>query len=275
MNIQNAGDAMALQNCEEINGDVVIAAEISGSIQLNGVQRITGDLTVKNATGLTALSADQLSEIGGTWTLNGLTVLSTLQFDSLTSVGTILWTALPALQSLNFNQGIAKAKNVGISNTQLNNINGIELQQVGSLDINNNLFMTDINVNNLRNITGITNFAANAQDLKISFPNLVGAGNMTFRNVSGIQMPSLNRVNGALGVISNSLSSFVAPNLTIVDGSLSFGFNDNLNNVSFPQLTGINGGFGVGSNKKLSDLGGFPKLQVVAGAVDVNGQIKT
>lgn len=264
---------MALQNCQEINGDVTIASEVAGQISLNGVQRISGDLTIKNATQLTALTSDQLSEIGGVWTMNGLTILSTVQFDSLISVGTIAWTALPQLQSLSFNQGIQKATNVGISNTQLNNINGIELQQVGSFDINNNGFMTDINVNNLKNITDISNFAANAEDLKISFPNLVGAGNMTFRNVSGVSVPSLKHISGSLGLISNDISSFVAPNLTIIDGALVFNQNPNLNNLSFPGLTGINGGFGVSANDKLSDLTGFPKLQVVAGAIDVSGRV--
>lgn len=253
---------------------MVIAPQTNGQISINGVQSISGDLTVLNVTQLTSLSADQLSEIGGTWHMEDLTILANLQFDSLQSVGDIQWLALPALQSLSFSQGIQKAKSVLISNTQLNNIDGIELQQVGDFNINNNGFMADINVNNLKNITGITNFAANGQDLKISFPNLIGAGNMTFRNVSGVSVPSLKRVGGALGLISNTLSSFLAPNLTVIDGSLVLLDNENLNNVSFPVLQGINGGFGVAANNKLSDLGGFPGLQVVSGAVDVSGSIK-
>ncbi|KAL9108660.1 MAG: hypothetical protein Q9227_006606 [Pyrenula ochraceoflavens] len=271
--IQNQGDATALQNCESINGDVTIAPQASGQIQLNGVQRITGDFTVNNATGLTALTSDQLSSIGGRWVLQDLTILSTLQFDSLTSVGTIEWTALPALQALSFGQGITKAQNVGISNTQLANLDGIELMQVQALDINNNNFMTDINVNNLKNITGITNFGANGQSLSIKFPNLQGAGNMTFRNISNLEMPSLARINGALGLFGNAFQTFSAPNLTVINGDLSINNCDNLNNLTMPELGGVNGGFGLANNPKLSNLNGFPGLQVVAGAIDVSGPV--
>ena len=207
--------------------------------------------------------------------MNDLTILSTVQMDSLTEVGTIAWTALPALQALSFSQGITKANNVGISNTQLNNLNGIELQAVGALDINNNGFMTEINVNNLKNITGVTNFAANGESLKISFPNLVGAGNMTFRNISDLSMPSLERINGALGLFSNGFSSFSTPNLTIIDGDFGIQDCEQLTNLSMPGLKGIDGGFGLSDNTKLSDLSGFSQLQVVSGAIDISGPIKT
>src|SRR3954454_9814124 len=107
--IQNSGDAQALESCSTIKGDVIIASTAAATIALNGAQQITGDLTCQNAGQLTELSADQLGTIGGRFYLSNLTILSTLAFSSLNNVHEIYWVGLPALQGLNFPQGVSKA----------------------------------------------------------------------------------------------------------------------------------------------------------------------
>ena len=228
-----------------------------------------------NATQLTALTSDQLNGISGTFSLNGLTILSTLQFDSLTAINQINWVGLPALQSLNFAQGISRANTVYISNTQLNTLSGIELTAVGRMDINNNPYLTTINVNSLMNVTDALSFSANGRDLEITFPNLEGAANLTFRNVSKIDMPSLSNVDGAMGFYSNTFESFAAPNLTQTGGSLAFVDGANLNNLSFPSLTTIGGGFVIANNTGLQKITGFPKLATIVGALDFAGTFNT
>jgi len=269
--ITSQSDASSIQNCQTYSGDVIISENASGTIAVNGVQQITGDLTCNNATQLTALTSDQLNSIGGTFGLNGLTILSTLQFSSLTSVNNINWVSLPALQGLNFNQGVQKANNVLISNTQLNTLSGIELMTVGSLDINNNPYLNTVNVNGLTNVTNTLSFAANSKDLQISFPNLQNAANMTFRNVSAITMPSLSSVQGSMGFYSDTFETFSAPNLTATGGTLAFVDSPNLSNVSFPILTQIGGGFLIANNSNLLNIDGFPKLSVIVGALDFAG----
>lgn len=238
---------------------------------MNGVQAISGDLTCNNATQLTAITSDQLNSIGGTFGLNGLTILSTLQFDSLTAVNMISWVALPALQGLNMGQGISEANSIVISNTQLNSLSGIELTAVGSMDVNNNNYLTTINVNDLKNITDELSFSANGMDLEVNFPNLVGAANLTFRNVSAISMPSLSQVSGAMGFYSNLFSSFAAPNLTTTGGSLAFIDCPSVSNVSFPLLTEVGGGMILANNSDLKAITGFPQLTTIVGALDFAG----
>ena len=192
---------------------------------------------------------------------------------SLTNVDVIEWIGLPALQGLNFNKGIQTAQTVYISNTQLNSLSGIELQEVGAMDINNCPYLTTVNVNDLTNITQLLSFSANSEALAISFPNLQEGTNMTFRNVSGVSVPSLNQVQGNLGFYSGTaqFSSFAAPNLTVVDGQLSFIDSPALTKLSFPQLKGIGGGFVIANNTELMSITGFPKLQVIVGAIDMAG----
>ncbi|KIW91415.1 uncharacterized protein Z519_08311 [Cladophialophora bantiana CBS 173.52] len=269
--IVTSADAEQIANCETYDGDIIIDSTASGQIAINGVQQITGDLTCNNATQLTAITSDQINTIQGTWSLSGLTILSTLQFDSLTGVNNINWVGLPALQSLNMAQGIQRANNVYISNTQLNNINGIELTAVGSMNINNNPYLTDVNVNDLANVTNSLSFSANGRDLAISFPNLQDAANLTFRNVSKIDMPSLSNVAGSMGFYSDNFQTFAAPNLTQTGGTLAFVDSPNLASFSFPSLTTIGGGFLVANNTNLKAIDGLPKLQTIVGALDFAG----
>jgi hypothetical protein len=220
---------------------------------------------------LTAITSDQLNSIAGTFQLNGLTILSTLQMSSLSAVNRVEWISLPALQSLNFAQGISRANSIYISDTQLTSLSGIELTAVGSMDINNNRFLTTINVNDMRNVTNALSFSANNKDLEISFPNLEGAANLTFRNVSKIDMPSLSSCAGDIGFYSNTFESFSAPNLTQTGGTLAFVDSPNLSNLSFPSLTTIGGGFLIANNTQLETISGFPKLKTIVGALDFAG----
>ena len=250
---------------------MVIASTVNAAIALNGVQQITGDLTCQNAGQLTELSADQLGTIGGRFYLNNLTILSTLAFSSLNNVHEIYWIGLPALQGLNFPQGVSQARNVLISNTQLNTLAGIELDTVGNIDIDNNLLLKTINVNQISTITGSLNIAANYKNLDITFDNLQQANNMTFRNVSSVTMPSLSQVNGSLGFYSDQFQSFSAPNLTSTGGALAFVDSPNLSNISMPRLTQVGGGFLIANNTNLKSINGFPKLQTIVGALDFAG----
>ncbi|KIW18370.1 hypothetical protein PV08_02658 [Exophiala spinifera] len=269
--IASSTDAEQIADCRTYNGDVIIDSTASGQIAINGVQQIKGDLTCNNATQLTAITSDQLNTITGTFSLTGLTILSTLQFDSLEAVNKINWVGLPALQSLNFAQGVQQANQVYISNTQLNNINGIELTAVSALDINNNPYLTTVNVNDLKNVTTSLSFSANGRDLEISFPNLEDAANLTFRNVSKVSMPSLSIVGGSMGFYSDSFETFSAPNLTQTGGTLAFVDSPELSNLSFPSLTVIGGGFLIANNTALKAISGFPKLKTIVGALDFAG----
>lgn len=273
MNIQSQPDADVLQTatCTKWTGDVIIASTASGIISLNYVEQITGDLKCDNATLLTSITAPQLNAIGGTWSLQDLTILSNLQFDSLTSVDQIYFEGLPALQGFNFAQGIQQSTNVLLSNTQLYDTAGLELQSVGILNINNNPYLGTVNVNNLKNVTDQLLFSANAMSLEISFPNLQAAANMTFRNVSTIDMPSLSTVAGDMGFYSDVFTSFSAPNLTSTGGSLSFVDCPSLATLSFPILTEIGGGFLLANNSALKAISGFPKLATIVGALDFAG----
>jgi len=82
-------------------------------------------LIADNVTECTQLSADSLHTIDDSFILNSLTILSTLDFPRLTSVDTIDWTALPALQVLSFTAGVQTVNTLSIQNTQLDTADGL------------------------------------------------------------------------------------------------------------------------------------------------------
>ena len=219
---------------------------------------------------ITQLSGDSLTTIDDTFSLSNLTILSTLNFPDLTDVDTINWVALPALQGLSFTTGVQKASSVMIQNTQLNSLDGINLQEVDTMVLAENNYLEDINMQ-LGNVTTALTIEANGRDVQVSFPNMEWAFNMTFRNVSTVDIPSLASVNGSLGFYSSYFSSLAAPNLTSVGGSLSFVSNQDLNNVSMPELKTVNGGFQIANCTEYKVINGFPALATISGALDFYG----
>lgn len=197
--------------------------------------------------------------------------MSTLAFSSLNGVNTVNWIALPALQALNFGQGITRANNVYISNTGLTDLKGIELTAVGAMDINNNQYLKTINVNNLANVTQSLSFSANGLNLEIDFPNLESAANLTFRNVTSISMPSLAEVGGSLGLYSNYFESFSAPNLTSTGNTIAVIDSSELSNLTFPMLQTIGGGLQLANNSKLEAITGFDALETIDGDINYYG----
>jgi hypothetical protein len=271
--VKSQSDADAVASCSTLSGDVNIDSSFSGDLTINSVQKITGSITASNATQLTGIIAPSLQSIGNSFSLKECTRLTQLTFAELTSVGEINWEALPALQSLAFDTGVNNAGDVLITNTGLQNLNGISLKTVGKFQITDNTNMKQININNLQNATDLVNFAGNWNKLEIELPNLGTAYNMTFRNISSVSMPSLEKLKGQLGFWGTEFQTFSAPNLTTT-ADLTFIDNAQLTNISIPALQKVNGGFVVSRNDKLSDIS-LPKLTTVTGAIDFSGTFDT
>lgn len=268
--IASQADATALASCSTFKGTLELTQAAAGNIDISGIDQISGDLIAFNATQLTGLSSSTLNSIGGAFTLDQNTILSTLSFNSLTSVGMVNWTALPGLQQLTFGQGISEAGSLLITNTFLQNLEGINLMSVSDFNVNNNPYLTSVSTQ-LANASGTINFQANGRNFSVEFPNLEWAANMSFSNCSEISMPSLAAVNGTLSIKSNFITNLMAPNLTKTGSDLSIVANSALTNISMPALTSTGGGaLLIANNTALLDINGFAKLATM-GALDVTG----
>lgn len=258
---------------------LIIGSDAADVIDISGPLRILGDLTVRNNSKMITLQSTSLTSVGGTFTMDDVTALSTLSFSVLTSAKKINWAGLPILGKLTFPQTISSADSVVISNTFIESLDGINLKKVSSMDINNNVRLTKFDTQ-VANISTLLNIAGNSEDLVVSLPNLIWANDMTFRDCKAVTTPSLSSVNASLNFISNHFTSYVAPNLTSVGnfgsrkGSFVFDSNNNLKNISFPAVTFIGGALTVTDNTDLDAIT-FAKLEQVGAAIDLTGNFST
>jgi len=272
--INSQADATALaSSCSTVSGSIAISSSVAGAIFLDGIEQIKGDLICNGAVNLTSLSGSTLNAITGTMSLTSLTIMSTLSFPELTSVGALSWTTLNAIQELTFTTGISQAQSVLITDTALTTLNGINLMTVGSLEITNNAFLRTISTQ-VANITEGMIISANGPNLNLTFPNLIFAFNITVRNVSNIDIPSLSSVNSTFGIYGSYMDSILAPNLTSVGGDIAIVADASLTNVSMPLLKTIGGGLQIANNSELVTIDGFPNL-ATTGAISMSGNFSS
>ncbi|RYP93037.1 hypothetical protein DL770_000911 [Monosporascus sp. CRB-9-2] len=271
--IRTPADATQIANCESVEGTVLIAPEAGQRINIGGrLSEIGGDLIAEHNGFITELSSASLETIGGAFTLTNLTALSTLGFTRLSEVGSINWSTLTVLPELNFgNPGITSAESVIIADTFLQSIDGINVQSLSNMDINNNRRLTQFSTS-IRSLSNVLNVQANGLNLTLEMPNLVWIANLTMANVTTFSAPSLATVNGSMRFDSNYFESFIATNLTEVqDGDISFVSNPELANISFPALERIGGGLTIANNTALESIDGFQRLERVGGAIAFRG----
>ncbi|KAF1834974.1 GPI-anchored cell wall organization protein Ecm33 [Decorospora gaudefroyi] len=268
--IQNAGDATALAGCETFTGSIAIATSTTEDIALNGVQKIVGDLIATNNSDIKQISGDSLTQLDGEMHLDGLTSLYALNFPALKSVDTITWNALPNLQDLGFGSEVESANKIDIQNTGLRSLAGINVEEADSIEISNNGYINEIKLQ-LGNVSTKLTLATNNEAVIVELPFLIWASNLTFISCASVSVPSLETLNGSLGLYENGFESFVAPNLTSVGDALVIVDNEKLSNLSFPLLTKVSGNLKIANNPELAEIDGFPELASIGGAFDMAG----
>ncbi|KAI0190029.1 hypothetical protein EV127DRAFT_99568 [Xylaria flabelliformis] len=271
--INSQADATQASNCDSIPNDVVFGVTAGTEIDLGGrLKTINGSLIVKNNGALQSLASSSLTTIGGDFILQNVTSLVSLTMPMLNAVNTIQWTTLSALNEPTFgNPGITKAKSVTVSDTFVQNLDGINVQALTDMNINNNHRLSKFSTS-IKTLSNALYVNSNALNMTMEMPNLEWIANMTIANVSTFSVPSLKTVNGSMRFDSNYFTNFVAPNLTEThDGDLSFVSNPQLQNISIPLLTKVGGGLTIANNTDLMKVDGLGSLADVGGAIKMRG----
>lgn len=271
--IQNGGDATAIAACTTFSGSVAVATGVTDDISFDGnLKSIDGDLVIESNSGIQRFGSSSLQSISGKLTLNDVSQLAALSFPQLTEVDELTLKGLPNLRTLEFTKGITKADKLDIENTKLQDLNGIDLEEVSSIFIANNDDINSIEMK-VTNITEFITLSFNNAEVNVSFPNLESANNISFRAIGSLSIPSLSKINsGSFGVFeSDNLASLSAPNLTKIDGALVIDNNKGLKNISFASLTDVGANLQIANNTNLHEIDGLPKLKNVQAALDMSG----
>ncbi|KAI0426589.1 GPI-anchored cell wall organization protein ecm33 [Xylaria sp. FL1042] len=271
--VNSQADATQAASCQSIANSLVLGTEAGPTIDLSGdLTEIKGDFIVKNNGLIQTLRSDSLQTIGGTWQLNNDTSLTSLNFGAMESVGEINWVTLNALPEPTLgNPGITKAKSVLVADTFVSNLDGINVQDLTDMNINNNRRLSKFSTS-IKTLSNALYVNANALNMTMEMPNLEWIANMTIANVSTFSIPSLKAVNGSMRFDSNYFDQFLAPNLTMIqDGDLSFVSNPELTNITIPKLEKVGGGVTIANNTALEKVDGLGSLATVGGAIKMRG----
>jgi hypothetical protein len=271
--ITSQADATQAAECTTITNDVIINVNTDKNIDLGGqLTTIKGALTVKDNGLIQTLQSSSLETIGGAFQLTNATSLYSLVFPKLEEVGSINWVTLTSLPEPTFGTpGITKAQSVLVADTGVSNLDGINVQALTDMNINNNRRLARFSTS-IKTLSNALYINANALNMTMDMPNLEWIANMTIANVSSFSVPSLKAVNGSMRFDSNYFTEFIAANLTeIHDGDLSFVSNPQLQNISIPLLTRVGGGVTIANNTDLEKIDGLDSLEDVGGAIKMRG----
>lgn len=261
-------DLDRLSSCNALRGTLNVAGDLDTAAIAN-VRAIYGSLIVNNATSLTSFSADSLTTITGQLSMTDLTVLSSLNLGDLASVGSINFITLPALEQITFGTGISDIESLYISDTSLSSLEGFNIINVETFNVNNNRYLNSID-SQLESVSQALEVSYNSEDVEVSFDSLKWANNITFRDVSSVSLANLSTVNSSLGIYNCKMDSFNATGVEQIGGYLSINNNDGLEEVGFPSLSSVGGGLVIANNSELTDVA-FDRLRTVGGAVNLVG----
>jgi hypothetical protein len=233
------------------------------------LQYIKGDLTMNGATNVTSLSSSFLQTIGGTFSINNIVLLQSINMPALATVGDLIFEGLPNLATLTMN--LSQINNFNVQNTYLPSLPSINSTTVNSINVANNKQLNSMTFS-VTTVTTSIDIEANGPSFTVQFPNLMSAQNITFRGCADIEIPALRNVTGSLGFYESPLTTISAPNFTATSnqGTLAINANPMLTNVSFPVLKTVAGGIQIQNNTILKDLE-FDSLQTIGGAIDFYG----
>lgn len=256
--------------CATAVGDIFITGDSFGLIDITGTKQVFGNLRINGTQKATVFNAPTLQLVSGELKISDATVLANVNLAQLTTVGSLYYNALPALQDTGLTSGITSAEKITFANTGLTSLSGINVSTLKTFDVNNNQDINSINTT-LTSVTDLLSINYNSAKVAVGLNSLSQVNDISFQSVGSFSALNLTTINGSLSMDSNSYDSFYLGSLTRIGNSLSINKNDNLNTFNFSSLGYIGGALNIIQNSQLKDFSFFPNLTTVGGSVNLVG----
>ncbi|KAM9914921.1 hypothetical protein OXX69_000193 [Metschnikowia pulcherrima] len=256
--------------CATAVGDILISGDAFGAIDITGVKQIYGDLRINGTQQATSFNAPTLQLVSGQLEISDATILSNVNLAQLTTVGTLVYNALPALESTGLTSGVTSAESILFTNTGLTSLSGINVYKLTTFEVSNNADIASID-SGLESVTDTLAINYNSDKVEVYLDQLTSAQNVIFQKIASLSVGNLTAVNGSLSLQSNTFEDFEFPVLTSVGNSLSIEQNDDLTEFDFPVLKTIGGALSIQDNSDLESFSFFPNLTSVGGSITIDG----
>jgi hypothetical protein len=159
--IASQADLDAIASCTTYTGNIVIDGSKVQSLQMNGVQTVTGDLTVKNNEAMSSFSAPALQSVQGQLEISNQVHLETFQAPKLQTASSLTMTVLPQLMDLSFLNTINGLKQLSLTDTRAMTIQNSNVNGLQQLTLTNNKNLTSIQFPGLIEVDGEIFITAN------------------------------------------------------------------------------------------------------------------
>ncbi|KAJ2957329.1 hypothetical protein NQZ79_g6955 [Umbelopsis isabellina] len=260
-----------IQSCSSYDGTISIDGTNAETLDMNGIERISGDLIMRNNDNLYSFHAPALQSIRGKLEMSNQTHLSQFTVPNFKNASSINLAVLPELNDLSFVNSLSGLTTISIADTRVQKVENPYITNLQQLMLTNNNNLTSVHLENLSKVGGKVYVTANGASCSAEFPQLTSIQSGTFRNLNNLNLQALTESTQDLSFNQNLANDLKLNHLTYVGGSLTVVDNNELVNLTMANLTTIGGAFAVNNNTKLHNIDGFPKLQEVRGTVDFAG----
>jgi hypothetical protein len=239
---------------------------------LSDITQITGSLNSSLAVNLISLTAPSLETIGASLNVIASVKITTLQFNSLTSIGSLVFNAVPFLHYMELGGGgVTTIGNVSIINTGFVSIDWLKMDTVKDFVLQNNQDLITLDLDALRSFTGDLDISGNNADLVVTMPNVTTANSISIANLTSVGMSSIQKLAGDLDLSGDSMSEINLPEL-VNTSSIRISSDMNLETLDMSKLILVAGDLSIISNDKLAAIT-MPALEVVNGDMTLTGAI--
>jgi hypothetical protein len=172
--IASQADLDAIVSCKTYTGSITIDNLKAETLQLNGVETVTGDLLVKNNAALSSFSAPALQAVQGQLELSNQVHLGTFQAPKLQTINGLTMSVLPELMDLGFLNTINGLNKLSLTDTRAVNIQNANINGLQQLTLTNNKNLTSIQFPGLVKVDGEIFITANSASctLEVLFHSL-------------------------------------------------------------------------------------------------------
>lgn len=268
LSISNSSRTAEIAGCEIFDGDISLGSGLNGTVSLDGIVNITGDLRFSYGSDVSILRAPNLVTIGDTFSISYNDLLTTLDFPSLRNIGTVYINNAPNLTEFVSTDGVSNISTIEVIGTGFTNLGWLQSVNLSRLEVTRNPRLNNISLP-LVNVWNSIRIAQNGPALRLSLPTLEAVNNVTISHVSEIELPSLEWVTYSLGFIMNYFEALSIEKLYNVDDLMLWN-NTALSLLELPGLVNATGDIVTNGNAALETLS-LPNLARVEGDLGLNG----
>ncbi|ORX67916.1 hypothetical protein DL89DRAFT_269096 [Linderina pennispora] len=264
---KSQSDIDTINACKKYEGNVLIDGDNGlsglGSLSLDTLQKIDGDLTVQNMYGLETVSLASLSSVNAFRFLNN-TKLYKIAAPSLYDVKDFQVIVNPNLKTLQY-KNVTDVDNFQLIDTYVDLLGKFVAAEPKNIEILSNSQLKQLDFSSVKKTSGYINIANNARDANVTFSALTEvAGNVSFGNVGSLDISKLSAVGYDFSLYTNTFKNISVP-LEQAKKSITINANNQLVSLQFPELTSIGSSLNIINNTKFRsiDSSTFPQLKTI------------